>query len=92
MSKTDTVEYNGFRNHTTWEVATYIQNNEGLHDMCRCLYEDGYKSFGAMKCKLMEYGANWKADHMTTIYWNDDDICARQITKVLKDLFEKPKK
>lgn len=88
----DNVKYRGFKNHITWEVATYIQNNEGLHDMCKELYLDGYTSFGAMRLKLMEYGHHWKADALTTIYWGNEHICAREISRVLTDLFAKPKK
>jgi hypothetical protein len=88
----DTTKYRGFKNYDTWELAATIQNNEGLHDMCRCLFEDGYKSYGAMRCKLIEFGPRWKADHMTTINWNNDNICAKEITRVLVDLFApKPK-
>jgi len=91
-SVVDTASYNGYKNHATWELAVTIQNNEGLHNMCKDLFDDGYKSFGAMKCKLMEFGPRWKADHLTSIYWNNDDICSKEITKVLVDLFAKPKK
>lgn len=89
----DNVKHRGFKNYRTWELASYIQNNEGLYTMCKDLYEDGYKSFGAMRCKLMEFGPHWKPDALTTLYWGHDDISAREISAVLKDLFEKkPKK
>lgn len=86
------VSYNGYKNYKTWELAVTIQNNEGLYNMCKDLYEEGYKSFGAMRCKLMEFGPKWKADHLTTIDWRVDEISAKEITKVMQDLFSKPKK
>lgn len=87
----DTNKYKGYKNYKTWELAVTIQNNEGLYNMCRDLYLDGYVSFSSMRGKLMEFGPRWKADHLTSIYWNDDDLCAKEITRVLIDLFAKPK-
>ena len=88
----DSNKYRGYKNFATWETAATIQNNEGLHNMCKELFEDGYKTFSSMRGKLMEFGPRWKADHMTSIYWNDDNLCAKELTQVLVDLFAKPTK
>lgn len=83
--------YNGYSNHKTWEVATTIANDPALYDLCRCLYEDGYKSFGAMCCKLKEYGPRWQSTYTGINYlvWKDQNIRSAEITKLLKDLYDK---
>ena len=83
-------QHRGYKNYKTWELAVTIQNNEGLYNMCKDLYSEGYVTYSAMRCKLMEFGHLWKADHLTTINWNDDTISAKEISKVLKDLFSQP--
>jgi hypothetical protein len=42
-------EYNGYANHETWKVANYISNDEALYNLCKALYDDGYKNENAKR-------------------------------------------
>lgn len=84
-------KYNGWANHRTWEVATAMLNNEGLYDICKHWYLNGYKTFGSLRGKMREYGNEWKVDGITNISWDDDRIRASEITALMNDIFNKPK-
>jgi hypothetical protein len=86
-----TTPYNGWANYKTWEVANAISNNEYLHDLCRHFYLNGYKTYGALRCKLHEYGPKWKLDGITEIYWDHEDIRSKEITALMVDIFKNPK-
>ena len=86
-----TTPYNGWANYKTWEVANAISNNEYLHDLCRHFYLSGYKTYGAMRCKLHEYGPKWRLDGITEIYWDHEAIRSKEITTLMHDLFNKSK-
>ena len=85
--------YNGWANYDTWKVANVISNNEHLYDLCKHFYLSGYKSYGALRCKLHEYGPKWKVDGITEIYWDNEFIRAKEITALMHSLFNdtKPK-
>lgn len=83
--------YNGYSNFATWRAATYVQNDEHLHDLCKSIYADGYTSWGAMVCKLKEFGTKWQSiNNPNELRFGDSTIRAKEMTKVLEDLFSKP--
>lgn len=94
VTKPTKQDYNGYANHETWKVATYMSNDESLYNLCKSLYEDGYKSFGAMRCKLREYGNKWQslATGIDYIDWRSDEIRCGEITNHLKSLYEPTKR
>jgi len=92
----DMDKHKGYGNKATYELADAIKNDPALNDLCRCLYEDGYKSAGAMLCKLREYSPKWQSNYtgINSIHLKDDTVKCSQITAVLEKLFKpqtKPK-
>lgn len=88
----DNKKFARYANKATYELADAIMNDPALNDLCRCLYEDGYKSAGAMLCKLREYSPKWQSNYtgLNSIHLKDDTVKCSQITAVLEKLF-KPK-
>lgn len=89
----DRDKYKGFSNKATYELADAIKYDPALNDLCRCLYEDGYKSAGAMLCKLREYGPRWQSAYTGAnyIHLKDDTVLCSEITAVLVKLFKPTK-
>ena len=56
--------YNGWKNYETWNVALWLQNDEGLYNMARDWRHHGYASLAH---QLAEFtlatpdGVNWKS-------------------------------
>ncbi len=49
-------EYNGYSNYQTWNVALWIDNDQGLHEACQVRY-NLYSDFNDF--------ANWLKDYFT---------------------------
>ncbi len=84
----DDEPYNGYSNFTTWSVANYVSNDEHLYNLCKSFYEDGYTSWGAMTCKLKEFGPKWQSiNNPNEVRWGDSRIKSKEMTELLNSLF-----
>lgn len=89
----DNDKFARYGNKATYDLADAIRNDPALNDLCRCLYEDGYKSAGAMLCKLREYGPKWQSAYtgLNAIHLKDDTVKCSEITPLLDRLFKPTK-
>ena len=75
---TDT-SYNGFSNFATWNVALWIQNDEGLYHLAQEWAEHGYKSLSHM---LMEFSPTTRDG----VKWNDENLNICELNEMMEDL------
>ena len=71
--------YNGWTNYETWNVALWLQNDEGLYEMVRMYREHGYKSLSHM---LMEFSSATPDN----VKWNDDSLNIVELNEMLSEL------
>jgi len=70
--------YNGWKNHATWNVALWIQNDEGLYNFAK---ECGsYKEFANL---MEEFGNTETADQVS---YKDDELDFQELNEVIQDL------
>jgi hypothetical protein len=75
---TDT-DYNGWTNYETWNVALWIQNDEGLYNLARL-----YSSYSALMFTLFEEcGLKETPDG---VKFNDPKINRIEMNQMLQDL------
>lgn len=74
---TDT-DYNGWTNYETWNVALYIQNDEGLYNACR-----GMSDYQEVVNLMREVGSKETPDG---VKWDSAKINDFQINEMLQDL------
>ena len=81
--------YNGWANYNTYWAAHVIANDENLYNLCKELWQDGYKSWGSLSNKLREYGSKWQSNYtgLNYVVWKDSTIRGAEITKHLNELF-----
>lgn len=78
-----------YSNEETRTLALYILNDEHLYSTCKDMYADGYKTWGSLGCKLREFGRHWQSiNNPNSIDLGSHGIRAREITELLKSLFE----
>jgi len=71
---------NGWANHETWNVALYIQNDEGLYHMAREYRHHGYQSFAE---SLKELGSYETPDGVA---WTDSALDYDELNEMLEEL------
>jgi hypothetical protein len=74
---TDTT-YNGWSNYETWNVALWIQNDEGLYDACREMTD-----YNEVIELLYDCGSKETRDG---VKWNSTKINHIEINEMLQDL------
>lgn len=74
--------YNGYKNYETWNIALWIQNDEGLYNIIRAFK---IKSFKKLLMSLEIIGINKTPDNIS---FSDKKISHREIAEILKDLQE----
>ena len=80
------MSYNGWKNWETWNVALWINNDEGLYNMAL-----EFSSYKAFRESLRELGANGdKAPAITYetpdgVAWNDSALDVPRLDEMLKE-------
>jgi hypothetical protein len=74
---TDTT-YNGWTNYETWNVALYIQNDEGLYNACREMSD-----YQEVVNLMREVGSKETPDG---VKWSSKKINRIELNEMLKDL------
>ena len=70
--------YNGWKNHATWNVALWIQNDEGLYNLAK---ECG--SYNAFKAVMEELGSTQTPDQVS---YDDDSLDRQELNDLVQDL------
>ena len=70
--------YNGWTNYSTWNVALYIQNDEGLYHMAR-----EYDSYEALAETLNECGSQVTPDGVS---WTHPELDTDELDEMLAEL------
>lgn len=76
---TDTT-YNGHKNYETWNVALWIQNDEGLYTFAREYGHSGYARFAET---LREMGMTETPDHVA---YNDSGLDIEALDEMIREL------
>ena len=73
--------YNGYTNYETWNVALWIQNDEGLYNLALSFadFVNPYESF-------LEYFQGFSDNTPDGIKWDDPKINKKEINLMFRDL------
>ena len=79
---TDNETYNGWANWETWNVALWIENDEGFYDFAKSVKRarDPYAHFGE---DMKEMGVKATPDG---VLWNDPKIDFKAINEMIEEL------
>ena len=72
--------YNGWANYSTWNVALYIQNDEGLYQWARECKNDGYQYFSEV---LSECGSQVTPDGVS---WTHPELDHDELDEMMAEL------
>ena len=72
--------FNGWANYSTWNVALYIQNDEGLYEMARDYRHHGYNNFAE---SLKELGSYETPDGVA---WTDSGLDIDELNEMMAEL------
>ena len=73
-------EYNGWTNYETWNVALWIQNDEGLYDIARRC--DDYQDFvDALEAVSLNRGSTPDG-----VNWNDPKLNVIELSEMIQEL------
>ena len=70
--------YNGWTNYETWNVALWLQNDEGLYELAR-----DYRNYEALAYGLKECDCNKTPDGVS---WTDPELNMDELNEMMEDL------
>ena len=73
--------YNGWTNYETWNVALWIQNDEGLYQWARDYRHYGYKRFAEALCEFSSFDATPDG-----VKWDDDSLNVCELDEMMEEL------
>ena len=75
QSHMTTETYQGWKNYSTWNVALWLGNDEGMYNLARGYAEHGYKSLSHLLVELFgpetPDGVNWQSSELDIIELNE---------------------
>lgn len=77
--RTQNESYNGWKNYETWNVALWIQNDEGLYSYAKTFSRKGYQKLAV---ELME-NTNQTPDG---VRWDDSNLDLDALNEMLGEL------
>ena len=79
------MSYNGWKNYETWNVALWINNDEGLYDLAETVagMEGDYNTFAQLM--VNEFESNSTPDGVS---WEDSSLDYEALTEVLYETLE----
>ena len=81
--KPDTT-YNGWANYETWNVALWIQNDEGLYDIAKDMSRRSIHPYGEFVDQMIEiYGSKDTPDGVS---WSHPDLDFDELNEMMEDL------
>ena len=72
--------FNGWANYSTWNVALYIQNDEGLYEFARECKNDGYQYFADV---ISETGSQVTPDGVS---WTHPELDTDELDEMMAEL------
>jgi hypothetical protein len=82
MKKKDE-SYNGLANYGTWNVALWIQNDEGLYQMAKRFRRKGYKAFTE---SIIELGGEIARETPDGVPWDYSGLDIEALDEMIADL------
>ena len=70
-------EYNGWKNWQTWNVALWLDNDEGFHSMLRQA-----KTYGELRDNLRQLGILETPDHVS---FNDSGLSLSELDNLVEE-------
>ena len=75
--------YNGWKNHATWNVALWIQNDEGIYNFAK-----GMTDYYTFKQSIREMSGDSAIGYQTPdgVSWNDSALDTERLDELLDEL------
>jgi hypothetical protein len=78
------MSYNGWKNYETWNVALWMNNDEGLYELVQIVanMEGDYDAFASIM--LNDYGMEATPDG---VKWDDPRLDIRALTETIHEVY-----
>ena len=75
--------YNGWANHATWNVALWIQNDEGIYNFAK-----GMTDYYVFKTSMREMQGDSSMGYQTPdgVSWNDSALDVTRLDELIQEL------